>query len=1315
MTWHPVGPDFVYAPRRLPYQRLSRRNEQGRQGLTWAICVDPTDSASIYVAERPSSGGSTAFRTRDDGRSWTPIADELQQADAAVDPSCLAVNPDHPEVIYLGTWSRQSVFVSSARGDVGSWGPPRAVGGSIRKLVVDPRFSATLATTVIYAATTAGVFRSADGGSSWVQVLAGDVWSLVATFPPASATPHFYAGVYGQGVFHATDPTAAWTNLNAAGIGLPAHTAATAAAPEGNFNAVLVDLVGGHPDRVYAWFLTLACGPAPAGCNEVSAALWTTGASTTSWTQIPAATLPGPGYGFYALAFGVAPNSPGNGLNDVLAFGNVGLQRSVDSGRTWQDDPAWFHADHHAIAFAPAVPAAGTTPTTFIGCDGGIAKSSKFADPATALVVPAHFNEGFPLLDSITWQNLDHGKQSSAIYQYASPEVVTALGYVGCQDTGVQAGVGSLGWRGIADADGGAIAAARGPNGVAVWGNLGAFDTWPSFRVWLWTDRGEFAPAVTQPTLGGSLLQGTSNHMPTVDDQCLLGAIVRDSDTTLSAAITSGAAAQAATPASMTNIIVGSSILIDDGAATAETVTVTAVTATTFSAVFTQNHGVGATLKPNRGLVARIDAAGVAVAVSQDFTAHGNVTSVGKPHNAFDYYCVTGNGKLWHSPGGAAPGPASVWVEVATGRPPGASITSIAQLPSGPVYVLLASPVGVGGATTPLFEVQSGSWVAAPSTGLPAGGGFGKLVADPLGGAQMFATVGSRVYELTSAGISGSPWTWTDRSENLPGPPVYDLWAGTTDPADVEKRVVVRAAIPTRGVWEREVSVGIAPPATWLYMRDNILDPGFLAQSPDGVPNPYDPTSRVWHYQSPDIVIDARQQTPVAGGSNFYQSDPEGNPVPPLDHVLFDELVDNSGAIPAADQARAHVIVRNRSETPVSATVWAIYARASGGVPSLAASPSMGNAFPFWGQFGAAGAITPNLPTDSPWKSAGPPQPLSDIDAAHPRIGTFTFTAPTLASGDPGHYCMVAFIHSASAPVGETTRMSVDAITPTNPRVAQKNLHIGPPLPPSPGPGGGSSPAGAPLDQRYVEFHNPSAHARKINLRVDATAMPAALRVRVRPSQAGTGGPLSGAVTGADRVTDEPVPQKWGDSGGKDLISRIVAFLLAIWCWLLGLVRQLLGLKPQPCGLKADEPVFGTKVFDMHVPGQLEISGVTLPPFGKAALLIDVQTAAEMDPGAEYRFEVQQWGPTADGYREGGLVAGRGEERGAVMLGGGTHVIRVAGEPKRNEEVVAPSHRQDIDPKVRERIEREAEHQRVLPPWAKEHVEKREKEQGRRP
>ena len=137
MVWLPIGPDFVFAPRNPDFRRLSLRNENGRQGLPNSIAIDPTDSNTIYITERPTSGGSSAFRTRNGGFSWTPIADELQIAASGVDPSCVAVNPSHPETIYLGTYSDRAVYVSSNRGQPGSWSARHFVGGAVRKLIVD--------------------------------------------------------------------------------------------------------------------------------------------------------------------------------------------------------------------------------------------------------------------------------------------------------------------------------------------------------------------------------------------------------------------------------------------------------------------------------------------------------------------------------------------------------------------------------------------------------------------------------------------------------------------------------------------------------------------------------------------------------------------------------------------------------------------------------------------------------------------------------------------------------------------------------------------------------------------------------------------------------------------------------------------------------------------------------------------------------------------------------------------------------------------------------------------------------------------------
>jgi hypothetical protein len=126
-NWFPLGPDFVFTPRNPTFRRLSRRNEFGQQCLVSSITVSPADPATIYVCARPSSGGASAFRTTDGGSTWKPITDALQRANYGVDPVHVAVNPNHPNIVYLSTYWDAGVYTSVDGGD--TWGPKSALGG----------------------------------------------------------------------------------------------------------------------------------------------------------------------------------------------------------------------------------------------------------------------------------------------------------------------------------------------------------------------------------------------------------------------------------------------------------------------------------------------------------------------------------------------------------------------------------------------------------------------------------------------------------------------------------------------------------------------------------------------------------------------------------------------------------------------------------------------------------------------------------------------------------------------------------------------------------------------------------------------------------------------------------------------------------------------------------------------------------------------------------------------------------------------------------------------------------------------------------
>lgn len=1258
MTWFPIGPDMVYAPRDAAgLRRLSRRNEYGRQSMVYGIAVDPSSPNILYTIDTPVAGGSGAFRSDDGGRSWTPIIDSLLQASPTLTPTCIAVHPTVGNYIYLGT-ADGNVYVSNNSGQ--SWGPPQNLApNKVVRIIVDPRGAANPATTTIYAGTWAGgLFQSTNGGTSWGAALFPGWVSSMAFSMPAAGTAHFYVAIRTIGVYHATNPAGPWTPISGT---LPASS---------SFDEVRIDYAQANPGRVYAWFAT-------AGGADVG--LYTTGSGPIGWSQVAAVSPPSPGQGTYSFALAVAPNSPGDGANDILFFASVGLYRSVDAGLGWQLCGDWFHADQHAFAFAPVNPLPGTIPTTLIGCDGGITASASFADPAYAFATtPADFDDGATYNPaSGVAQNYNHGKLTSALRHYHADPAASAIGYIGCQDTGVSGHTSALGWRGLWDADGVAVATTPGGDGVKVWCQVG----YP-FSTFLTTDHGDFSPTATSIALPtGNHINSTSNHVLTTDHKCVSG--INPLTDTGNAAIAPGV--QTVTPASMAYITAGSLLIVDLSTAS-EVVTVSSVTATTFTATFGKAHSPHAWIEVFQSLVATIDQAGAATQISQVFGQAAPRVIAASPTDP-TLFCLTTQDNRVFVTSGVVPGPATVWAEATSGKPTGATTSWVAIDSAGNIYVLLTSVPG--GSTTPLYRISSGAWSAQASSGLPSGP-FGPIAVDPMSANTLYAAAQGRVYRLA---LAAGTWAWTEVGPGLPGPPIQDLWVGNIG-SGASPKVLLRAAVASRGVWETDVTAGTGDPPARPYVRDNFLDQGWMIPSPDGLVNPFRPADgiSVFHYQCEDIKIDTQQP----GAPAFFQTDPEG--ALPLSHVLFDQLNDNSQNLPGSDAAMVHVEVHNRSYTALNnVSVWAIYASAAAGVPGLNASASMGNAFPFWSQFQAGGAIVPNLPADSPWTAVGLPMVLSGIDAAHPQVGSWNWTIPLLASGDPGHYCMVVFLHSAANPIGETTNYIVDAITPTNPQIGQKNLHIGAPLGPVSGGGGGPIPGGGAGMREYIEFHNPGPEVRIADLVFDLRPLPPELHMWLRLSELQTEAPLEKSMTGIAAIhrpglaDDAKAVLLAGIERGEEILEWLER-------WLDRAEDKLEGNDDgddrRPRHKRHPELRFTRPIYRAKPASLVSIRGVRLPAHGVGAALMVIENGGQLPPGSEYRFQVQQ------------VVQRR-------VVGGSTYVVAIAGLPKLPPPLVAPSHR--IDPKTGKPPIMPPTPLRDVPAWMTEIVEERAEVLGKFP
>jgi len=306
----------------------------------------------------------------------------------------------------------------------------------------------------------------------------------------------------------------------------------------------------------------------------------------------------------------------------------------------------------------------------------------------------------------------------------------------------------------------------------------------------------------------------------------------------------------------------------------------------------------------------------------------------------------------------------------------------------------------------------------------------------------------------------------------------------------------------------------------------------------------------------------------------------------------------------------------------------------------------MGNHFPFWSQFQASGAIVPSLPSDSPWTSIGAPVVLSGIDVAHPQVASWNWTVPLLAGGDPGHYCMVVFLHSAANQIGETANYDVDSITPTNPQIGQKNLHVGAPLPSG---GAPPTPGGGMRMREYVEFHNPSPELRIADLVFDLRPLPPELHMWLRLSELQTVAPLEESLTGI-AATHYP---GLGDAAKAALLAGIEGgeeILEWLDRWLDRVEDKLEGNSDvddddQPRRTHHRQIQFTPTVYRAKPASLVSVRGVRLPRHGVGAALMVIENTGKLPPGSEYRYQVQQ------------VVRER-------VVGGCTYVVRIAGVRK---------------------------------------------------
>jgi photosystem II stability/assembly factor-like uncharacterized protein len=216
-VWTPIGPSPI------------SEGTTNENGLVSAIAINPNNPNVIYIG----TVGGGVWRTNDGGNTWTPIFDR-QIALGIGEPAGIGIDPNNTNTLYVGTSGRfgaqpqAGLFKSTDGGASWIWlGSGYPVGNtgnaiqflnqSINVVIVDPTNS-----NVVYVAAAGGLFYSTDGGQNFTPGNNGfgDARSLeVDRSTPANARI-LYAGISGRGVFRSNDGGQNWTQiLSAANTG----------------------------------------------------------------------------------------------------------------------------------------------------------------------------------------------------------------------------------------------------------------------------------------------------------------------------------------------------------------------------------------------------------------------------------------------------------------------------------------------------------------------------------------------------------------------------------------------------------------------------------------------------------------------------------------------------------------------------------------------------------------------------------------------------------------------------------------------------------------------------------------------------------------------------------------------------------------------------------------------------------------------------------------------------------------------------------------------------------------------------------------
>ncbi|HYE59562.1 MAG TPA: hypothetical protein VEA18_00050 [Candidatus Kapabacteria bacterium] len=143
-------------------------------GFVYSLAIHPKDKCTIYA-----TNGRLLFKSEDCSRSWKEMYRESQSERVMA----ITFNPFSPHQLFMATTGdAKGTVLQSSNGGV-SWSVVRRFGARIEYMIADPYHEKT-----VYVATrSSGLFRTKDGGETWV-----DLSDTMANFSDALTYRRFY-------------------------------------------------------------------------------------------------------------------------------------------------------------------------------------------------------------------------------------------------------------------------------------------------------------------------------------------------------------------------------------------------------------------------------------------------------------------------------------------------------------------------------------------------------------------------------------------------------------------------------------------------------------------------------------------------------------------------------------------------------------------------------------------------------------------------------------------------------------------------------------------------------------------------------------------------------------------------------------------------------------------------------------------------------------------------------------------------------------------------------------------------------------------